>query len=338
VRGEYRRLPGRQFFSLGEIQSLWLGRDHVLLLNRTHFSENYKRFFFKDIQAVVSHRTSVGLIWNIILGLLAALTVLGAVGSRSVEGRAALAALFLVFLVPLLVNLFRGPTCATYLRTAVQTVRLRPLGRLKSLRRTMARLRPLIEEAQGRVTPEEIRDHNSGIYLGAAEYSAPKTTESSSAEVVHYHGRFHELLFYSLILLGTITILQLYYQSVWNLTVGLTAHTAVLVFSLGAMIRQRDSDIGNRLRWAVGLSLGYYALGIILAYIVFVVTFVRDPFLISNQGIFLKIAALTNPADSPVLLAFAAFGIIPSIALGVYGLLLLARFRRSATRAETGAR
>src|ERR1700693_2416117 len=48
----YRRLTGRKRTFIGYSQ-LWLGPNHILLLKSTRFTEEYQRFAFYDIQALV---------------------------------------------------------------------------------------------------------------------------------------------------------------------------------------------------------------------------------------------------------------------------------------------
>jgi len=111
---EYTRLPGRGrgFF---RYNTLWLGKDYLLSINSKIFSEDYKRFYYGDIQAIVTRKTASGKILNILLG---------------------------------------GPTCACHLHTAVQTDKLPSLNRLRTVQEAMNRLRPLIEEAQGAITSD----------------------------------------------------------------------------------------------------------------------------------------------------------------------------------------
>jgi len=46
----YRRLPGNAA-ALASYHRLWLGPDHLLAVRSVGFSEEYKRFYFSDIQA-----------------------------------------------------------------------------------------------------------------------------------------------------------------------------------------------------------------------------------------------------------------------------------------------
>ena len=50
--GQYRKLPGhRRGFLRGA--SLWLGSDHLLSVKSLRFREEYKRFYLRDVQAIV---------------------------------------------------------------------------------------------------------------------------------------------------------------------------------------------------------------------------------------------------------------------------------------------
>src|SRR5438270_8932541 len=59
---EYKRLtrarPRAKFavVSAGS-SSLWLGKDHLLCIDSSGYTENYKRFYFRDIQALVIRKT-----------------------------------------------------------------------------------------------------------------------------------------------------------------------------------------------------------------------------------------------------------------------------------------
>src|SRR5260370_609573 len=54
----------------------WQGRDHLLMVASSGFTESYQRFFFRDVQAVVVRRTSAGIAWNGVFGGLALLCAL----------------------------------------------------------------------------------------------------------------------------------------------------------------------------------------------------------------------------------------------------------------------
>jgi hypothetical protein len=164
---EYRRLTRSRlrrkgfFVSVATRSSLWLGKDHLLSIDSTYFTEEYKRFYFRDIQAITIQRTNRRATWNLVLAalLLGWLVLLGVAGLYSTLDTATLfllGTLFLMIAVPLLVNNILGPACTFYLRTAVQTEELPSLSRVRRANRKLDRIRPLIAAAQGQLTPEEI--------------------------------------------------------------------------------------------------------------------------------------------------------------------------------------
>src|SRR5436309_15206831 len=59
----YTKLPGRGWTWTGPSR-VWLGEHHVLLVAGRTFFESYRRFFLKDIQAVIIRRTHAGKIWT----------------------------------------------------------------------------------------------------------------------------------------------------------------------------------------------------------------------------------------------------------------------------------
>ena len=76
---EYQKLPGsRKGFLIGKY-TLWQGSDHLLQIYSRVGVEEYKRFYFNDIQAVVTRKTAIGTIQNIVMGLLVLVFTLPAV-------------------------------------------------------------------------------------------------------------------------------------------------------------------------------------------------------------------------------------------------------------------
>ncbi len=165
VLKEYTRLPGKKKNFLIGYYGLWLGNDHMLYIFSRFGIEDYKRFYFKDIQAVLTRKTATGKIQNLILSIFCILFLLTALylkGGWSVLNWT-IAGLMAIFLV---INWLRGPTCVSHLHTAVQTEKLHSLYRLKTAIKIMNRLRLLIEQAQGKLAREDIRE--KGVKISAA--------------------------------------------------------------------------------------------------------------------------------------------------------------------------
>lgn len=158
---EYIKLtPLRQRRGFAVVSSsrsnLWLGKDHVLCVETEGYTESYKRFYFRDIQAITLRKTVRMWILAIVTGLFTGLFSIVALAVPAIEARWVFGILAVICAIPFLLNFLYGPTCACRLRTAVQTEDMPSMGRVRRARKIIARLRPLIAEAQGQLAPEEI--------------------------------------------------------------------------------------------------------------------------------------------------------------------------------------
>jgi hypothetical protein len=139
----YKRLPGH-CWGFG---ALWEGEDHLLLVQGVGLSENYHRFYFRDIQAITICTTRTWIVLAILLGSAA---MMFGIPALFVNGffRWLLAPPAALFLLLTVWNLWKGPTCRTTLQTAVQTKRIPSLHRTKKALAAMARVRKKILAAQ----------------------------------------------------------------------------------------------------------------------------------------------------------------------------------------------
>ena len=134
----------------------WLGEDHLLCVETTGYAETYKRFFFRDIQAISLHRSNSYLIANSILIPLTALFILIAILVADPVGTIVLLCIGLLPGIPLVVNLVRGPSCRCIIRTALQEEGIPALANVRKARAVIQRIRAKIEEVQGALPREEI--------------------------------------------------------------------------------------------------------------------------------------------------------------------------------------
>jgi hypothetical protein len=144
----YQKLPGAGggFFHRSR---LWIGDDHILLVTDSTVGERYRRFYFADIQGFAWRTTPwwiVNALWLACLAL--GLGAIAAFAFDELPGRLTMGLVAAVPLVFALLQLFRGPTCACFIKTAVQFERLAPLSRTRNIGRVLALLRPLIAQAQ----------------------------------------------------------------------------------------------------------------------------------------------------------------------------------------------
>ncbi|HXT10817.1 MAG TPA: hypothetical protein VN873_04575 [Candidatus Angelobacter sp.] len=159
---KYRRLTRERaaltFSVAGSSRSsLWLGEDHLLQVESAYFAENYKRFFFRDIQAITIRETHARMLFNIILGGLLFVSTLAIVTASNHTAQIIWSCIVFVFFgIPFLLNNLFGPTCACEIRTAVQTEKMPSLRRLRQARKALNKIRPLIAATQGQMTPDEV--------------------------------------------------------------------------------------------------------------------------------------------------------------------------------------
>ena len=164
---EYARLTrsavyssGRLVVALSSRQSLWLAQDHLLSIRSNRFIEEYKRFYFRDIQALTIRKTRRRQLWNIVLCLLMLICVGLFMSQMTQSGFSRDLWPWFVLLalvgVPLLINNLRGPSCTCYIRTAVQVEELPSLNRLRKVHKIVQRIRPLITAAQGELTADQL--------------------------------------------------------------------------------------------------------------------------------------------------------------------------------------
>lgn len=154
----YKKLTG-QVGTLTGYHRLWLGPDHILSVESTGYLESYKRFYFAEIQAFIIRKTKLGLIVNVVLGILTVLFAAGAIASSSEIGLVIMFVILLTICISaLVVNALLGPTCTCHIKTAIQTERLFSVRRLRTVQKVVDKLRPLIEAQQGLITRDEILD------------------------------------------------------------------------------------------------------------------------------------------------------------------------------------
>ncbi len=159
----YRRLPGQTpWFRFSGVSapstSLWLGPDHVLKVERSASRETYKRFYYRDIQAIVvegsSRRSSVN-IFNV--GVIAFILLVAGVFSRFSAAGMITAAFFAApFLLGLIINSALGPTAQAVLVTAVGTEPFSCFSRLERSTEAAALLATEVTKVQGEIPSAEL--------------------------------------------------------------------------------------------------------------------------------------------------------------------------------------
>ena len=177
----YHRLPGTGS-GVSEHVKLYLAADHLLQVSSSGYTETYRRFYFRDIQAITLRESMHGKVWNGVWGFLACLPAIAAI---QMTGPATVVwwGITGIFLLLLAINMARGPTCVCQVRTAVQTRPLPSLNRVRRANKVIAQLRPLIEAAQGTLPPEEFAHRIDEARRGPVPVSATPVDVSTSLPV-----------------------------------------------------------------------------------------------------------------------------------------------------------
>jgi hypothetical protein len=251
----YRRLPGRHRGFLNSA-TLWSGPDHLLLAEVHFWTERYRRFYYRDIQSIVLGRSSR---WIGVAALLLVPILLFGGFAASAQGGLRIFWLIVLslFVVGEIVNLIRGPSCNCDLKTPLETVRLKPLGRLRPSRRALRLLRPLVEQAQGTAAPAaEILEQ--ARFVPEAPAAPPPLPLVAVPPPLLKPGRpgAHVVLAGVLALDAFITVLQ-WPDGGWLInTVASVVFLACVVAALVAIISQARTDLGAPFAWFARTALG----------------------------------------------------------------------------------
>jgi hypothetical protein len=318
---EYTRLPGKKKNFLIGYYELWLGYDHLLYIFSRFGIEDYKRFYFKDIQSVITRKTATGKIQNLILSIFCILFLLMALylkGGWSIFNWS-MVGLMTIFLM---INWLRGPTCVSHLHTAVQTEKLHSLYRLKTTKKVMNRLRLLVEQAQGKLAREDIRE--KGVKASTVVRS-PVQKSRTDLPTGQDGIRVHQILFSLLILDALVTNLDFFYNYVTITLFGTIISMAACVLVIIAIVRQHGSNLKSSLRMTTWTALVYLCINIFIGYIFYFVVAFRNPKMSHNQWELIKAMSQMSPGDSPLILGVFIFAICSSLIIGLSGLIISRR-------------
>lgn len=321
---EYHKLPGsKKGFLIGKY-TLWQGSDHLLQIFSRVGVEEYKRFYFNDIQAVITRKTAVGTILNTILGCLVLIFVVPAIsfaGEWSLFYAIVAAAMFFL----LLAGLYKGPTCETKLMTAVQTEKLQTLHRLKKTTKVMDSLCVYIHRTQGALGPDALdkiplRPLKSRHPHRHAPSGSSKTTVRRNEK-----GGAHMGLFLLLLIDGVLVCLGFFFThvllTIFSSIAGLCQGILVIV----ALVKQHDSDIDRSLKAITWASLGFICINFVAGYVISIVFAMQNPGVVYNQWELFKSMSLLSPWESPLRLSFDIFTLCGTLFLGIPGLFMLYR-------------
>lgn len=148
----YQKLARRRG-GVGTYYSLWLAPDHVLQVEANMMTERYQRVRLQDIQGffVTPSRQAF---WVTVISLIVLTGSVGLIVFNDGPAQVGFIALGIPALLMLLYGLFLARNCHFHVLTAVQRANWRNIARRRQAKKLIARLSPLIHEAQrGELAP-----------------------------------------------------------------------------------------------------------------------------------------------------------------------------------------
>ncbi|MFC1498483.1 hypothetical protein ACFLS1_08455 [Verrucomicrobiota bacterium] len=333
---EYTRLPGRGTASLGVVSrhryTLWLGKDHILAVSNQYFSEAYKRFYFSDIQTITVQKTAAGKVSNIILGaisfLLLVLLYIGTTRNWDIAANITSGFFLGMFFLCLLINWARSATCICYLKTAVQTERLYSLHRLRNAMKTVRRLKEIIEANQGVFSPEHL-EAVSGVT--DRFFSAPANQPGKAKPgIVHiYKGGAHKWLLITLLVDFCHSGMKFFVQNIFMYFASIAILIGLITTIIVSLVKQYRSNMTGWIKKLPWIIIGYMFISYVLTNIQGMILAIQNPETSRNTWTHINMISTLDPMEHPFMAAILLFSMIGSGILGLSGLVLLNRYRKS---------
>lgn len=324
---EYKKLSGgRSWFRTAR---LWQGKDHLLLAQTMGYSEEYKRFYFRDIQAILLRPSNRRLVWGIVWATFFALFFLIGFFSFTHKELPYFWLFFILFYaVGFSVNLLQGPGCVCHLKTAIQTAEL-PIQRRRKADKIIGLLKPLIDAAQQNL-PESASLGASSIPLSvspsAQPVSAVPVAASPSPKV--FHPWAHWALYSTLLALALLEASRFIQRLVPLYLLESALELSVCAISIFALIRQSGVEIPKMLRRVTVGAFLYMMADYIISFIYGIVLAVSNPQKSSDQWGWIKWLASQAPDKSGFTLFLAGYMIIGCLLFGLLGMVELGFYRK----------
>jgi hypothetical protein len=161
--------------------SLWRGADHLLQVERDGYNEVYRRFYFADIEIFSVRATNRQWTITFWVGAVVGLFVFFAILASGIA-RGVFLGIAGFFVIPMIYNWLRGPTCVVHLTTAVQREEITSVRRVKGALRLLQVVRDATGAAQGVMAPDLVRVKYElqNVPKVAAPPPLPPTIESSA--------------------------------------------------------------------------------------------------------------------------------------------------------------
>lgn len=352
---EYRPTPGSGFYStsapaaiaflfflvnivafaLYRRRRLYLGSDHLLVIDSDGYTENYRFINYRDIESIRLMRTVNYPMWGWVFGIYSVLILwLGYIATAE-WAQIALSAVAAFTLILLMVHLLKGPTVSVRLETAVSVIELPNLDRLRRAEQVIATITEQIEKAQGTLDRSElgagletVREREAAVVPSEDRTESEVNNAPDTAHLNDYGGRWHRIAFRLLIADGLLRLISTVATGMATLLGGIVVLLAASCATLIAWRQQENSRLPGRVKTLTGQTLGYFV--IFLAAVGVESTWLshHNPVFSEHWDRLIEHVASLDPLSHTWLLTHCvAFG-LGSLFIGLFGLL---RMRDSTT-------
>jgi hypothetical protein len=322
--GGHRRGVGASIFSRCR---LYLGNDHLLALETSGFTENYRRFFFADIQAIVTIRTKKWNRLNIILPVIVIAWFFLSVLVDAGPARVSLTLIGAIFLVAFMYHLLRGPTCDCYVITAVQKEHLPSLGRIRLAIRVITILTRSIEAVQGPLDKTLLR--TSTFDIGSDIVSPNSLSHGVKAEDRHHStGTIHLITFLLLFGGGLMKGLDVAHHTREFALVSYVMFLSGSALIFVALAKQKGSDLPSLVRRLTWVSVAFAWTVSLLNGIIGIASALEHLKAFKGQFDFYESVLNVSPLDSSFMLIYSTVTIVCALFLSVPGIMAILKHRR----------
>ena len=329
----YRKLSGGGF-SLAFKHSLWQGPDHLLWVEAGFFQEQYKRFYFKDIQSVTLRQTNRRVIWTLILG--AFLLLFGTVSLFAEKPAYVSGGMAILFAILLVVQWLKGSGCTVFLQTAVQTKKLSNLVRMRKAIKIMDRIKAAAEAAQGPLNEQYVANiHRLEARSGADNEMVTGTPErhlppqAAGVDAGAYNSRLHLILFGLLLTAGFLRIAQLWLKLIPLAVVDILGLLCTLALAIIVLVRWHSRVRGSLLSHASWLSLIFAAVHALSAYGMLIAASIRLHHSGVNIWSLFKAFFQLQMENQPIIETITVGIALISVGLGILGLIATLTYKQS---------
>jgi hypothetical protein len=326
----YRRLPGRGrksgfLHSIGGSCSLWQTDDHLLLVESNGITESYRRFYFKDIQAIVIQKTNFSRNINYITVsiLLAAILIYLSHVLGNGFANSAVMFIFLISLIPLFLNFLMGVTCICRIITPVQDEEIPSLKRLRNAEKVKKVIDNACTALQGTLSEEEILTRPVPVRQGAAQPDASNMLKP-------FIGRYHTLTFAIVLVQGIFLGLDITKHYAFYNYIQIALGSAASILIIIALLKQHESDAPAMIKTMLWTTIVFICLSTLIIFGV-KMPHLMEQALVSQYDMYKSMANI-SPNDSDAVYWCYAISFLGYTVLGAAGLLYMAG--RSVTKKE----